>query len=345
MTGITIAVALGGIATKQCRQTSNGPVWTDYPYEKWWWFREVPTPSDANGWGAFLEDRVHDTASCCVYGQPISRGTGLQRRLLHPADGDPPTLREVPRDYVILDFDSVPVPAGLDFLTEPDTAVGAALDTIDELAGCGFAAAISCSAGFKPGVRAKAVVPLLQPVLPSEMRRWAKAVNARFGMKLLDPAVLAPAQPIYLAQPILYGVHDPFPQRVWLRQGKEPIALTIPPETAGDFPAATTNGSGGGGWRRYLTQLGPIGFHEPLLSAAGAMALRYGGAPAEPLASAIHAIVQEAVLAADPGARTQEEIARYASRRFWDDAVAHAARRDGDRARRAAASVAGIRRI
>jgi hypothetical protein len=344
MTGITIATAAGGIATKQCHQTASGPTWTDYPYEKWWRFREVPTPSDADGWAAFLDDRVRDTGSCCLYGQPINGDASLQRRLLHPSDGDPATLREVARDYLILDFDSAPTPAGLDFLTEPDTAVGAVLDTIDELAGCAFALTISCSGGFKPGVRAKAVIRLHQPMLPSEMRRWAKAMNARFGVKLADPAVLAPTQPVYLARPIFYGVRDPFPDRVYVRQGREPLTLVVPPETLDlGRPAGTV--VAGGGWRVHLTRLGPLGFHDPLLSAAGAMVLRYGGAPAEPIASAIYAIVREAVLCADAGARTPDEIARYASRRFWDDAVAHATRREGDRARRVAASVAGIRRI
>jgi hypothetical protein len=344
MTGITIATARGGIATKQCRQTANELVWTDYTHEMWWRLREVPTPSDADGWAAFLESRVSDIGSCCLYGEPLNRNAiGYQRRLLHASEGYPATLREVARDYLILDFDSAPVPVGLDFLTEPHTAVGAVLDTIDELTGCACAVAISCSAGFKPGVRAKAVVPLHHPVLPSEMRCWAKTMNARFGVKLLDPAVLAPAQPIYLARPIFYGVRDPFPDRVYVRQGREPVILVIPPETP-NLARLPGVAIGGGGWRVHLARLGPLGFHDPLLTAAGAVVHSYCGAPAEPIASAIHAIVHEAVLFADPGGRTPEEIGRYASRRFWDDAIAHAARRESDRACRIAASVAGIRR-
>jgi hypothetical protein len=343
MTGITIATAVGGIATKQCRQTSTGPVFTDYPHEKWWRFREVPTSSDAAGWAIFLEGRVNDFGSCCLYGQPVNEGAGFQRRLLHPADGDPATLQEVARDYLTLDLDSAPAPAGLAFLKEPATAVGAVLDTIEELAGCAFACAISCSAGFKPGIRAKVVMPLNEPLLPSAMRRWAKAVNARFGTKLLDPAVLAPSQPIYFARPILYGVPDPFPQRVYLRRGREPLAIAIPSEvteTAGLGRAP----AGARGWQVYLARLGPQGFHEPLLAAAGAVVRSYCGAPAEPIASTIHAVVREAVLSAAPGTRGHQEIARYARRQFWDDAIAHAGRRENDRLHRLATSVAGIRR-
>jgi hypothetical protein len=232
---------------------------------------------------------------------------------------------------------------GLDFLTDPVTAIGAVLDCVEELRCCAFAAAISCSAGFKPGIRAKVVIQLNEPLLPSDMRRWAKAVNARFGTKLLDPAVLAPSQPIYFARPILYGVPDPFPQRVYLRRGREPVAIAIPPETpttAGSERAAV----GSGGWRVHLTRLGPQGFHEPLLAAAGAVARSYCGMPAEPIASAIHTVVREAVLCAVSGTRAHQEIARYASRRFWDDALAHAARRESDHMHRIAASVAGIRR-
>jgi hypothetical protein len=357
MTGITIATAVGGVATKQCRLTSEGPVWIDYPLEKWWRFREVATPSDADGWAAFLEGRVNDIASCCLYGQPINAIAGRQRRLLHASEGDPATLREVASELLVLDFDSVPTPAGVDFLKDPTTAVGAIVDGIEDLTGCAFAVAISCRAGFKAGVRAKAIIQLHDAMLPSEMRRWAKAVNARTGMKLLDPGVLAPAQPIYLAKPILCGVYDPFPHRVYLRHGREPIAIVIPPETTDQtadakvrrlegFPNLedATAASCGGGWRVHLSRIGQLGFHDPLLAAAGAVVHSYCSVPVEPIASAIHAIVQQAVFCADPGARGPEEIARYASRRFWDDAIAHAAGRDGDRIRRIAASVAGIRR-
>jgi hypothetical protein len=343
MMGITIARAAGGIATKQCRQTSAGPTFTDYPFEKWWWLREVSTPLDARGWAKFLDDRMNDIASCCLYGQPIRPGNILQRRLLHPTDSDPATLREIPRDYLILDFDSAPTPTGLNFIRQPATAIGAVLDRIEELHDCAFAAAISCSAGFKPGIRAKVVVNLDEPMLPSEMRRWANGVNLRFGARVLDPAVLAPAQPIYLAKPIFYGVRDPFPDRVFMRQGREPIAIMAPSE---GFVTAGSTGvtAGPSGWRAHLTRLGSLGFHEPLIAAAGAVARNYCGTPAEPIASAIHAIVQEAVLRADPGTRSHQEIVRYASRRFWDEALAHGARREGDRANQIAASVAGIRR-
>lgn len=344
MTGITIATAAGGIATKQCRQTSKGPVFTDYPNEKWWRFREVPIPSDAAGWEAFLEDRVNDFSSCCIYGQPINENARLQRRLLYADEGTLATLREVPRDYLILDLDSTPIPAGLDFLKEPVTAVGAVLDTIEELTGCAFLVAISSSAGFKTGVRAKAIVRLHQPFLPSEMRRWAKGVNMRFNMKLVDPAVLAPAQPIYFARPIFFGVPDPFPHRVYTRHGREHVVLAIPSEAAMQMrPEGIV--VGGGGWRVHLTRLGALGFHDPLLAAAGAVVYRHCCAPVEPVASAIHGVVREAVLRADPGSRGAEEIARYASRRFWDDAIAHAARCETDRARRIAATIAGIRMV
>lgn len=340
---ITIATASGGIATKRCRQTSLGPVFADYPYEKWWQFREVSVQPNAESWADFLSGRVNDIASCCVYGEPLDPGCGFQRRLLHPADDMPATLREVARAYLLGDLDSVPAPMGLDFLTDPVAAIGAIIDYVEELRCCAFAAAISCSAGFKPGIRAKVIIPLSEPLLPSAMRRWARAVNARFGTKLLDPAVLAPCQPIYLARPILYGVPDPFPQRVYLRHGREPVAIAIPPEateTAGLERAA----AGAGGWRVHLTRLGALGFHDPLLAAAGAVARSYCGAPAEPIASAIHGVVRESVLSADTGGRGSREIARYASRRFWDDAIAHAGRRENDRLHRIATSVAGIRR-
>jgi hypothetical protein len=345
--GITVARAGGGIATKRASQTPEGLTWTDYPHEVWWRFYEVETPADAAGWMALLEYLSHATDLCCLYGRATNTDAGWQRRLLHDHDGAAATLLEVPRDYLVLDLDSVAVPIGLDFLTDPATAIGCVLDTIDELAGCAFAAALSCGAGLKPGIRAKAVIPLSTLALPSDLRRWAKAVNQHLGMKLLDLAVLAAAQPLYFAKPLLHGVADPFPRRVVYRSGREPVVLAIPPEGTEAGASAGTPGSvgDGSGWRRHLVRLGPVeGFHDPLITTAGAVVHAYGGAPAEPIASAVHAVVRAAVLSTDAGARSQEEITRYASRRFWNDAIAYAAGQDAERFRRIVASVAGIRR-
>ena len=296
---ITIATASGGIATKRCRQTS--------------WGRSLPITRTVNG-GSSARYRFSRMPELGGFpfrpgerhrkllrdGEPLDPGCGFQRRLLHPADDMPATLRQVARTFLLGDLDSAPAPMGLDFLTDPVAAIGAIIDYVEELRRCAFAAAISCSAGFKPGIRAKVIIPLSEPLRPSSMRRWARAVNARFGTKLLDPAVLAPCQPIYLARPILYGVPDPFPQRVYLRHGRAP-SLSRYRRRNGDCRARARRG-----WRRRLarhpTRLGALGFHDPLLAAAGAVARSYRGAHAN-IASAIHRVVREFVLSADTGGR------------------------------------------
>ncbi|MBV8521579.1 MAG: hypothetical protein JOY71_05525 [Acetobacteraceae bacterium] len=344
MSGITVATAQGGIATKQIRHTRAGLQITDYPLEKWWRFYALPSPGNVEGWADFLSERQADFASCCLYAEPINAFAGYQRRLIHDAEGAPATLREVARDYLVLDFDSTAVSDGIDFVTDPASAIGVVIDTFEELRGVAFALAVSASAGFKPGIPAKAVVMLSETLMPSAMRRRAQAMNARAGIKLLDPAVLAPAQPLYFAKLILHGIEDPIRQRVGMRAGIERASLKIPAERQN--PEATGGViAGSGGWRAHLGQLGGArGFHDVLLTAAGAVVGHYCGAPPEPAASLIHEFVRNAVLKADPGARDEREIARYASRRFWDDLIGHAGRREHHRVDKIITSIAGIRR-
>jgi len=47
------------------------------------------------------------------------------------------------------------------------------------------------------------------------LKRWATAVNAAAGEKLIDPALYSPVQPHYTAAPIFIGCPDPLAARRW----------------------------------------------------------------------------------------------------------------------------------
>jgi hypothetical protein len=100
---IAIATARGGVARDRSAGQMKGIFFTGYPNEKWWRFRAEHVPDDLPGLARFLADRVDDTASCCLYGQLISPSMDYQRRLIHPAVDSQATLREIPRDHLILD--------------------------------------------------------------------------------------------------------------------------------------------------------------------------------------------------------------------------------------------------
>jgi hypothetical protein len=340
---ITIATARGGVATKQICRANDEFDFTGYPNEKWWRFRDEHIPEDLPGLERFLADRAEDTASCCLYGQPIYTGMEYQRRLLHATMDTLSTLREVAREYLILDFDSAPISGNQNFLADSGAAIGSVVDSIADLYGVAFAYSLSCSAGFKAGIRAKAIVLLIEAIMPTQLRLWADEVNATLSRKVIDPSVLAAAQPIYFAKPVLHGVVDPCPVRVGVRPGIERASLRVPAQQS--RPVATGAVAGGpSGWPAHLKQLGPKGFHDVLIAAAGSVVWDRCAAPTEPDATFIYDAVRVAVLHAEPGSRGRREIERYASRAFWDEAIHHALRRQQYRLAQIASSVAGIRR-
>ena len=161
------------------------------------------------------------------------------RRLLYAhreADGSvtPPTFREVPRRWAIIDFDDVP--------TQPDinpcdgaAAANYCRSLLPEpwgQASCWWG--LSSSAGFKPGVRIKLGFWLVRAVLGREIERHLKGCP-------IDASTLRAVQPIYIARPILMGVSDPIRQRTGaLLDGGDAVELpALPPEerrTAESYP-------------------------------------------------------------------------------------------------------------
>jgi hypothetical protein len=120
------------------------------------------------------------------------------RRLLHtdPKTGDPPTLLDVPRRWVALNFDSMPLPKN----HEPDCifscGIAAVLALPAEFRGAAFVAQATASHGIKPGAHLRIWAWFDRPATGAELAHWLR------GVPHLDPASFRAAQPIFTAAPI-----------------------------------------------------------------------------------------------------------------------------------------------
>jgi hypothetical protein len=134
------------------------------------------------------------------------------RRLRERADRPPPTFREVPRWWLILDFDKADPPRFTDWRRGDVSAVALRRLLPPEFHGCSFWWSFSSSSGFKPGAsRMKLGFWLSRPVTGAELGRW-------LASSPVDHAVFRPIQPIFIASPILRGVESPVPERTGLEQ-------------------------------------------------------------------------------------------------------------------------------
>jgi hypothetical protein len=171
------------------------------------------------------------------------------RRLLHPKDGSPATLAEVPRAYVILDIDGANPSIAFDPRNQvieedgtPDDP-GAVVPweaAIDEFIREALPApfhGISCwwqftaSMGFKPGLHMRLLFMLDRPMLGDELKRW---LAPGLRQHKLDPAVFGAVQQILVAPPILEaGRADPIRHRSgWLTGFKHVVTPPLASEIA-----------------------------------------------------------------------------------------------------------------
>lgn len=164
---------------------------------------------------------------CCILrGEPVA-GERMERvrRLLHPdpETGDAPTLREVPRRWVAVDLDSVPLPAGTDprDLAACARAVRRYLPhAFRDAAGIVQATA---SHGIKEGARLRWWAWLSRPATGAELLEWFKGCP-------VDVVTFRPAQAIYTAAPLFtVGTVDPLPERIALVPGaREVVPVPAP---------------------------------------------------------------------------------------------------------------------
>jgi len=163
-----------------------------------------------------LELLAHDTRAFLVRGELIP-GTQLDhcRRLKKQNGTDAPTLREVPRRWLMLDIDGAQAP--VDWGTPAGCA--AAANTLlgllpMELRTAGHIWQASASAGIRPGLRMHYFFWLDRALGETDLERWGESVNDVAGKKILDLAVFRTIQPLYVAEPLFENVINPVAQRL-----------------------------------------------------------------------------------------------------------------------------------
>lgn len=149
------------------------------------------------------------------------------RRLLHPdpESGDRATLLDVPRAWLALDLDGLPLPAGIDphDLVACGTVARLALPEPFHHAACIIAA--TAGHGFKPGARLRLWCFLSRPTMGAELKRW-------LGNAPVDRALFSAAQPIYTAAPLFIGMKDPLPARLVRLDGAARVVVPSAAELA-----------------------------------------------------------------------------------------------------------------
>jgi hypothetical protein len=272
-------------------------------------------------------------------------------QLAKPAEGNRPAIKHRPARaatfaaapcYIVPgDLDGLKIPSHMSVTADPAEVVGwitdMLVDAIPELEGVGLVFNLSSSAGLTDlhqaaqalGADAQAnwsgaVRPggtrfyfmSDVPLMGEQLKRWAQAVNARWGGKLLDPTLYDAVHLDFTAAPVFcQGLHDPLKdRRVHVVKGTATATLLIP-----DFPTAPLRAgnadfgafgarTAGVGFEARLEAIGGEGFHKQINAAIGAyVAANYPNIDAEWLIEAI----QNRVAACEPGGRTQAQMAAY----------------------------------
>jgi hypothetical protein len=168
-----------------------------------------------------LLSKLDRRADCCVVrGAPTDADrTARIRRLLHPRDGDDPTLREVPRRCLTLDCDGLRRPDWI----EPGDLLSCACVVIERLPPpfrrAGFVIQGTASHGLKPGIRLRLWCCLSRPVGSTELKFWLRHAP-------VDRSVFGAAQVIYTAIPTFQiGAFDPLPTRLAVMPGNDVVAV------------------------------------------------------------------------------------------------------------------------
>jgi hypothetical protein len=266
------------------------------------WFRldEIHFGQDFQAFADKLDALTADPAAFIVRAEPLlTANRERSRRLLHPKPDQnvAATLQARDRAWLLLDFDRMACPPSIDALSEPHRAAEYLAGLLPaELRGASYWWGSSGSFGTEAlrgtgpaGSTLKFHLGFLldRPVDDKELSNWAKWVNCGAHLPeneqaafraltdgcLLDPAVMRPIEPNFVAAPIFSdGLQDPVQQRYGRRLGAfDLVPLRLPPP---DEPSPTGSispwrgGAAGSGFEECLAGIGELrGFHEPITQA------------------------------------------------------------------------------
>jgi hypothetical protein len=308
------------------------------PYDSAVWFTfEAATAPGIRELGRKLYTLARDPRVALVRGEPhphVKPGKCYFRRAR--AGDNTNSLIDRPCAWAAIDYDDVSAPGDLDWQRDPQAAA-AYLQSLSppELHGVDHVLQWSGSAGFTGAnlIRARAWYGFTASLADDDLRRWAMDWNVKAGSRLIDFALFNPAQLHYVANPILAsGISDPLSVRWHFIEGviadRASIVLPpLPPPSAHVSQSSEHTLRPGGGLGAWLDRIGSIewGFKEAIIAAVGA-AVRISLERRLTLTA-----IRTAVLAADPGHRTPDVIARYASERFISAAFDRFLRQDAAR--------------
>lgn len=174
---------------------------------------------------------------CAVRGGIADRArTRGVRRLLHADGGDAPTLVDVPRAWLALDIDGMPLPDCIDRRSVFECAMTAINALPVAFRGAGFAAQASTSFGRKPGAHLRLWCVLARAIDGAEASRWVAAI--RKSLASVDPACARPAQIVFTATPVFESGGDPIKTRIELLPGG-PVSVPTTEELVPPARAAT----------------------------------------------------------------------------------------------------------
>ena len=221
--------------------------------------------------------------SFVVRGKPID---GIDRRdaprRLRPRGDQPATLLPQARYWLSLDLDSVPCPAGIDLIFEPDRVVEYVVELLpEEFHGVSVFWAFTSGHGIKPGIRIRLFYWLDRPLEDWELKVWLTPLIAA---KLIDAALFNPVQATYTAAPVFIDMNDPVPYRFGTWSGYSD-AVMPPIIEKPQYSACSASGASRGDGSGYAAHRGGIGdgplrkgFYGPLKAAIGAFIGEAGAA-------------------------------------------------------------------
>jgi hypothetical protein len=360
---IVLAVMDGHRATKLIRAVANSAHPTIEPFDagyKYYVLNGVAVDSIFT-----LSETLHALAGLpnmlAIRGQPEpTLDVSVPQRRLGSGDGaafhgnfrTPPSGRR----YMLIDFDKVALPSGLELL--PETAVRVCEYLVSllpkEFSNISYHYQLSSSAGLIDNTVASVHIWfwLAQPIPDHALKRWAKVVNGKLPKKLIDDALFQHVQAHYTANPIFDGMPDPFPVRSGLvKKERDSVVLVMPPAEiqAVSFSTGKATGirtTGRSGFECHLSRIGDHdggdGFHGPVRDAAASYIGTHGfeGTDEE----ALYLLLRDRVLSADHSRHDSHEVEHRASREHIEPIIASAIQKFGQEAsrRRKSRRVQGI---
>lgn len=197
--------------------------------------------NDVDDLHATLNALRSERNTCVIRGQLIEGTEQPCRRLLKARTEEgvhyPATFEDAARAWLMVDFDSVAEPDGVDFAAQPARCASylrAQLPSPFHTARCVWHA--SGSAGFKPGVRLHLWFLLDRALTGDECKAWLS-----HSILPVDRTVYGAVQPHYTADPLLVGeLVDPMSERMGVLTGESERVL-VPAQLPTDVHTKVVN--------------------------------------------------------------------------------------------------------